>query len=246
MKKIFFIMFVFNGLFFVLNALDLNNKIVVSIPKQNSEVLKIPALNLKVGESGIIVREIDSNEFILGNAIVYAINDSVASIKFSEFSMLNQKYMPKPIGVPKENDKIIFRIFYDRGLIIAPNQNAYQQILDENKNIDFVHPDVFASYLANVDENMPSKNDFRGFCDKFDVGLVFMTIKDSLLVLDCQSFGMISNVDFILRDSETKLPFFTRISDGGLDKLFSMKKMQDYFIYYSKLVESNNIDFKVK
>lgn len=242
-----------------LMSAEIENRLVVTIPKQDSDILKIPALNLKVGESGIITREIDNNEFILGNAIVTSIDDGVASLAVTPFKTLKEKYMPTPLGKPKEKDKIIFRILYDRAVIIAPNQNRYQDILDNNKSLDFIHPDIFASYLATNDSNMPSISDFRGFCDKFNIGLVFISQENEVDILDCQSFKVIAKDSITLQDNTQKRPFstrhywtewkqyhqyntqkrpfFTRLSDDNLKELFSLDELQEYFNYYSNIIK---------
>lgn len=220
---------------------QIESRLIITIPKQDSQTLKIPALNLKVGESGIITREIKDNEFILGNAIVDSIDDEgIASLKVTPFEAMKERYMPTPLGIPQEGDKIIFRILYDRATIIAPNQSTYQDILDSNKNIDFIHADIFVSYLADNDENMPNINDFKRFCDKFNVGLIFIAQENDVSILDCQSFKVIAKDSISLKDSTQKRPFFTRLSDETINELFNIEKMQDYNSYYKNLIESQN------
>ena len=216
-------------------AADIKNKILIAIPKQDSAILKIPALDLKVGESGIITRETNKNTFILGVAIVDKINNEIASISIKPFRNIQDEYMPTPLGNPKEGDKITFRILYNKALLLAPNQITYQEITNNNKNIDFLHPDIFISYLANNNINEPKKEDFLGFCDKFDIGLVFITKEKSLDIFDCQSFKMIARDSIILKDTSTQKPFFTRISAEGLDNLLDLKKIRDYFDYYGNI-----------
>lgn len=236
MKKIILALLTINIFLF---SADINNKILISIPKQDSAMIKIPALDLKVGESGIITREINNNRFILGIAIVDEINDGIATIDIKEFESIKDKYMPTPLGTAREGDKIIFRILYDRALLIAPNQSIYQEITNDNKNIDFIHPDIFISYLANNDINEPKQDDFIGFCNKFDVGLVFITKKNSVEIFDCQSFKIIAKDNISLKDTNTQKPFFTRIGDESLDKLFDLEEMREYFDYYGNITQSN-------
>lgn len=232
MKKIIAILLMINTFLF---AIDINNKVLISIPKQDSTRLKIPALDLKVGESGIITREINKNIFILGIAIVDEINDGIASISTREFKNIKDKYMPTPLGNPSEDDKITFRILYDKALLLAPNQTSYQEITNNNKNIDFLHPDIFISYLSSNNINEPKKDDFLGFCNKFDIGLIFITKENSIEVFDCQSFKVIAKDSIILKDTSTQKPFFTRISDDGLGKLLNLKKVREYFDYYGNM-----------
>lgn len=235
-KKLICILLLFSLLS---NLFGVDGKVVISIPKQDDVELKIPSYDLKVGESGIVTRLIKNNEFIIANVIVDKVEDGVAVLTYSNFDSISQKYMPKPLGTPMEGDKAIFRILYNRAIIIVPNQNLYKVVVDNNDNMDFIHPDIFASFLANNKSNMPTHSDFTKFCNKFSVGLIFMWHSGSLFILDCNSLKVLDKriFDNISVDStDNKSPFFTRLSDEALHSLFDIKKLQDYNSYYEQFV----------
>ncbi|WP_181881733.1 plasminogen-binding N-terminal domain-containing protein [Helicobacter sp. MIT 14-3879] len=241
MKKIFWICLV---LFSILNSFEVKNTLVITIPKQEDSKdssIKIPAFDLQKGDSGIITREVDNNEFILFNVEVINVVNGIAELKLIEFNSMNEEYLPKPIGVVKEGDKAIFRILYDRAILIAPNQNSYQEVLDLNKNIDFLHSDVFATFLAKNNINMPNTDDFKSFCSRFDVGLVFIVGKNDITTLNCQSFNILEQVSYTLKDNIVKLPFYTRLSDGVIQEIFNIKKFSDYYMYFNNLIYSKNL-----
>ena len=242
MRAFFLFCAIFFAPFFALtsalNAAPLG-KLEIKIPKQDSETLKIPAFDLKVGESGIITRQNDKNAFIIANVRVKSIQDGVATLETTPFSALAQKYTPKPKGSPREGDLIIFRILYSRALLIAPNQNAYQA-LREGREGDFVHSDVFAAFLAQNGANLPQPADFARFCETYQVGLVVLALKNTALTLDCQSFKILSREDFTLRESSQKLPFFTRLSDKTTQELFNLDAKMDYFAHFTRLIEEQN------
>ncbi len=219
---------------------DIGSKIVINIPKQNEDStdIKIPSLDLKIGESGIITRDINGNVFILGIAIIDNIKDGIATIKVKKFESIKNIYMPTPIGIPKENDKITFRILYDRALLIAPNQSTYQEIINNNKNIDFIHPDIFALYLAENDIQEPKNSNFKEFCDKYNVGLIFITKQNNIDVFDCQSFKVITNDAIQIKDINTQKPFYTRLSNETINKLFDLDNIKEYFDYYGAIQSS--------
>lgn len=225
---------IFVTIFCILSPLSAlsHNKVVIRIPPQQDKLLKIPAMDLQIGESGIITRQIKDNEFIIANATVADINNGVATIIHTPFNAIKQEYMPMPIGEPKEGDKIIFRILYNHAIAIAPNQNTYQAILQSNPNLSFVNSDIFASYLSKNGVNMPKPKDFAGFCAKFDVGLVLLATSSNILTLDCQSLNVLEKKAFTHKENSTKLPFFTRFSDEGINELFKVKDFSDYFVYY--------------
>ena len=47
---------------------------------------------------------------------------------------------------------------------------------------------------------------------------------------------MLESKSMDIIDSTMQSPFFNRLSDEVMSKLFSMKKMEDYGIYYEKLL----------
>lgn len=219
------------------------NIISLKIPAQDDFTqIKIPAMDLKVGESGIVSREVNSNEFILAEAQVVDITDGVAIVRVSEFSQMREKYLPKPRGKVEQGDKITFRILYDKALLIAPNQSVYQGIADNFKNIDFLHSDIFATFLAKEGENMPRIADFAKFCAKFDLGLVFVALQNRVEILNCQSFKILDSKSLNLTDLDTNPPFFTRISNETIKEIFNEKKFEPYFAYFEKLVAESNTD----
>lgn len=243
MKKIIFLAFVFSNIFCNIFAFELQNIISINIPKQDdSNSIKIPSMDLKVGESGIVSRNVNDNEFIIANALVADISDGVATLEISDFNQMNEKYMPKPLGKVSEGDKVIFRMLYDKAILIAPNQNAYQEITAQFGNIDFLHSDVFAVFLAKDSEDLPKAEDFSRFCDEFDLGLVFIALENRIDILNCKSFKRLDSASFSLKDSAISKPFFTRLSDGAIEELFNVEKIDDYFVYFHNLIESHNGD----
>lgn len=217
------------------------NIVVLKVPKQdNFNEIKIPSMDLQVGDSGIISREVNNNEFIIAEAQISDISDGVATVSVSEFSQMREKYLPKPKAQVAEGDKITFRILYDKALLIAPNQNVYQAISDRFNNIDFLHSDIFATFLAKEGENMPKIADFGTFCKKFDLGLVFIAGRENLDILNCQSFKVLDSKAFSVGDLSANAPFFTRISNETIKEIFNEKKFEPYFAYFDNLIKSQN------
>ena len=230
-----------NSLFGADSSAFSRNTISLKVPKQdNFTSIKIPAMDLQVGDSGIISREINGNEFIIAEAQVAEITEGVAVVSVSEFSQMREKYLPKPKAQVTQGDKITFRILYDKALLIAPNQSAYQGIADNFKNIDFLHSDIFATFLAKEGENMPKIADFAKFCAKFDLGLVFVALQNRIEILNCASFKILDSKTLNLADLSVNLPFFTRISNETIKEIFNEKKFEPYFAYFENLIKSQN------
>lgn len=249
MKKILFLaVFIAHFVTFA-SAFEAPNILSITIPKQADSALdsanvgknaessiKIPAMDLKVGESGIVTRVVNDNEFIIANALVSEVKDGVAVVAISDFTQMSEKYLPKPLGKVAQGDKITFRILYDRALLIAPNQSVYQDISAQFGWVDFLHSDIFAMFLSKEGKNMPDSANFTRFCEKYDVGLVFVALRSRIEILNCASFKKIAFSSFRLKDRSVKKPFFTRLSDEAIDEIFNPKKIENYFAYFGKLV----------
>lgn len=237
MRKFILLAFIISNIF----AFELQNIISINIPKQDdSNNIKIPAMDLKVGENGIVSRIAHDNEFIIANALVGEIKDNVAILTISDFNQMNETYMPKPIAKVSEGDKVTFRILYDRAILITPNQSSYQEIVEKFSKIDFLHSDVFAMFLAQEGEDLPKAKDFTRFCEKFEIGLAFIALQDRVDILNCASFKKLDSATFTPKDSTINKPFFTRLSDEAINELFDVKKISDYFTYFNNLVESGD------
>jgi len=202
--------------------------------------------NLKKGESGLIIRWFDnSHASIVASMVVVESKDNEAKIAFKVFDALEQDAFPVPLLSPKVNDEVIVRGFYNRALLIAPDQNIYQKVISEYKKMSWIHPDLFAAFLIQEGKNAPSKSDFRRFCDFYSVGLVYMVNMNKGQVVDCQTFTVLHE-DYItgrVKDEDTVKPFFSRIGNienAWLD--FITDDVENYYSYYDSLMKSKDSD----
>lgn len=99
-------------------ASPFGNKIIVPIvelDEDSAHYAYVPAFDLKVGESGEIVRWFDrEHSGIVAKAAVIEIQQGRAKIAFEPFVGLEQSAFPTPALMPQKNDEVIFRSFNDR------------------------------------------------------------------------------------------------------------------------------------
>lgn len=209
----------------------------------------IDASNLKVGESGLFIVEKGGNEFISMAGTVESICGTKAFVKFSPYNPFTQEYLPRPFSHEVHiGNKIIFRSLNKRGIIIAPSQADYSKLSAKLKDIDLLHPDVFASDLSSRDQSfftakrgMPSKADFSRLCLRHYLGLVFIVLKDVVEVKDCLSFVTLETEE--IKDGsamEGMKPFYTRFSDELNNKLFEYEEGRTYFNHYGSVINEIN------
>lgn len=241
--KYYIVFCVFNLFVF---ASPFGNKIIVPIvelDEDSKHYAYVPAFDLKVGESGEIVRWFDrEHSGIVAKAAVIEVQNGRAKIAFEPFVGLEQSAFPTPILMPQKNDEVIFRSFNDRAFLIAPTQDIYEKIKAAYPEIKWLHPDLFAAYLMDVGHTAPVKGDFRKICAQYAAGVIYMVNLNEGQALDCQTFSVIKK-DYITGRApieERMLPFFSRIGSNNQEwfsYLFNDIKTQDYYVYFDALVK---------
>lgn len=235
--------FLFLLLITAASAQEIQNRVTATILEIQGSYLYFPALDFKAGESGYVVRELGENRTaIIGRASILSIKDgkAMASSKGVE-DLFKQKAFPSLDLSPKEGDKVMFRSFNDRGIIIAPHQRAYQKVQDLYPAIQWIHADLLASNVLREGRYAPLLEDLRKTCDTYSIGLVYLVMGDLLQVRDCQSFTLLKSEkhpDLLQEGEVTITPFFSRLGTverGFWARLFGKRFVADYIAYYKAL-----------
>ncbi|EEO26369.1 plasminogen-binding N-terminal domain-containing protein [Helicobacter winghamensis] len=227
-------------------ASPFGNKLIVPIVELDEDFRHyayVPAFDLKVGESGEIVRWFTKeHSAIVARAAVVEIKDNRAKIAFEPFEGLEQGAFPAPILYPKKNDEVIFRAFNDRAFLVAPSQEIYEKIKAVYPDVTWLHPDLLAAYLMDVGHTSPVKGDFRRVCTQYAAGIVYLVNLNEGQALDCQTFKPVKK-DYITGRApinERMLPFFSRIGSDNqawFSYLINDVTTQDYYLYFDALLK---------
>ncbi|WDL69627.1 plasminogen-binding N-terminal domain-containing protein [Helicobacter winghamensis] len=227
-------------------ASPFGNKLIVPIAELDEDFRHyayVPAFDLKVGESGEIVRWFTKeHSAIVARAAVVEIKDNRAKIAFEPFEGLEQGAFPAPILYPKKNDEVIFRAFNDRAFLVAPSQEIYEKIKAVYPDVTWLHPDLLAAYLMDVGHTSPVKGDFRRVCTQYATGIVYLVNLNEGQALDCQTFKPVKK-DYITGRApinERMLPFFSRIGSDNqawFSYLINDVTTQDYYLYFDALLK---------
>lgn len=214
---------------------------IESVEKKGSETfVTFPNISLNVGESGIIMRDLDVYQVLVANVEVTRIDGTQASGKISQPKQLAQPYLPTPRMSVESGDKVIFRNFNDKAFLIAPNEATYRAIITQFDFLNFVNSDLLMGFLNSQGKHDPTSKNLTQACNEYAVGLVFIVGSKSVGIFGCQNMKMIEKYDFTPLDSSNfSSPFFTRIKfDGGgsLTYLFASKKSKEYYKYYDEIL----------
>jgi len=177
---------------------------------------------IKKGKTGYVIH----NNIIIAKALSLG-----NKTKLIPFIKLKNTALATPIIKPQINDKIIFGLYDFRKLIIAPNQLTYIKIKQKYPNTTFISSDIFANYFTTK----PSKQDFKNFCNDFNVGIIDFILDKEYLV-DCDSF-------VVLDTKATKTAKYTKPFYANYDKftkgLFSSYPT-NWIKYYKSMLKVNN------
>ncbi|EDZ61887.1 hypothetical protein SMGD1_0874 [Sulfurimonas gotlandica GD1] len=238
MKYIFLVLFL---------ALELIAGIVksplISVDEQNS-IATIEIDKIDVGMSGFISHKIaQDHTVILKNIVVtnYDEQSKVATLKMSPYDALKNNALPSGKWSVKVGDEAILAFGYTRGILISPNEEIYHRITRSVKDLQWVHPDIFATILSFNGHPTPLREDFTKLSIAASVGLVFIYLEKKLFTIDAKSFKILTITEAQLNQDSTKLPFYTRIEEieaawwgEGSDELESYEPY-----YYELLTEAN-------
>ncbi len=193
--------------------------------------------DVRIGSSGIALHHFDDkHSTIVAKVIVVSKNDKTTTLRFVPFKDLKQSVLPIPKILPKVGDEVILNYLYNYALPIAPNYNAYKQIINNHKDIKWLHPDLFAAILYTNGTPAPTKKDFQKMCSDYNFELLYFAIDHIGYFTDCNSFKVIGE-DFVDTGSKKMLPFFTRIKDIEASWYsFNKDSITDYDAYYKKLL----------
>lgn len=233
--KIIFLFFTTLSFIFANINLDIQNTPLFDVTSNDAKI-KIP--DLSIGQSGIVVKKIDTNSIILTQAVVIASDQSDSTIEFINTPILPQDAIPTSNLTPQNNDTFILNHLYNTSLMIVPNLKAKTLIQKLYPNQNFLNEDFFASHLKVENIPLPQKDDISNFAQSKQIGTIFLMVENNLYILDSLTFKIIDTVRITNDDLTTNSPFFTKIENieqGFWD--FGDEKIENYNEYYLKLLE---------
>ena len=145
-----------------------------------------------------VVQTSRANATLQGNDIIH--HDSLPTIKTSV----------------ARGDKVIGGYLYNNVLLLAPDSNTYSKITS-SYNKQWIHPDLYAIYLSQEGESMPTKANLASFAKQYHVGLIYIVKKGSAVLLDPISGKHVGKKGVGTLPSKAQFPFFMRFDkiDSG-------------------------------
>lgn len=193
--------------------------------------------NIVIGSSGIVMHRFDNEtNTIIARGVVVKKDGAYATIRFKVFDALEQKAFPLPGILPQKGDKIILNYLYNRSLIVVPNEAIFQEVTNHFKDIEWIHPDVMAAYLASERKPNPTREYFKKMCYQNSTGLIFIALEGAGYFADCVSFKVLKSLKSG-HIASYQVPFFNRV--GKIDTMIwdlGSETIKSYNRHYSSLL----------
>ena len=193
--------------------------------------------NIVVGSSGIVTHTFKNGvTSIVARADVIKKDGNNATVKFKVFKLSKQDAFPKPGLLPVVGDKITLNYLYDRALIVAPNYKIYKEVTKHFNEIEWIHPDIVAAYLAKTFRPNPDREVFQRVCHVNSTALIFFALNDNGYFVDCSNFKTVKTVK-TGRIKKAQVPFYTRVDGIETSWLkWSSSYISDYNSHYRSVI----------
>jgi hypothetical protein len=198
---------------------------------------------IDVGVSGFILHTIAlGHSSILKNVVVTAYDDKTkkATLEMSDYDTLKNNALPKGEWKVKVGDTAILAFGYDRAFMLAPSEEIFYKI-SKSVNVQWVHPDIFATILSFRGHPTPQKEDFDVFTTSASVGVIFIYLDEKVYTIDAKSFVILSITDTPMIQDNEVLPFYTRVDN--IDEAWwgaGSSPLEEYGPYYYELLVEHN------
>ncbi len=176
------------------------------------------------GMSGIVIHNYGNNIKAITTRIVQT---SKGHAKIIENDIIVHDKLPTIKTSSVKGDKIIGGYLYHNVLLLAPDANTYSKVISSYKK-QWIHPDLYATYLSQESEGVPSRENLASFAKKYHVGLIYIIKKDSAVLLDPISGEYVGKKGVSGLPQKAQFPFFMRFDeiDGGW---FSKSSITNYY-----------------
>ena len=193
--------------------------------------------NIVLGSTGIVTHTFENGvSTIVAAAKVIKTDNDKATIRFEVFKQSAQAAFPKPGILPEIGDKVTLNYLYNRALIVAPNYKVYKEVTEHFKQIDWVHPDIVAAYLAKIFRPNPNKEIFEKICRVNSAGIIFFALNNYGYFVDCNNFKVLKKVK-TGHIKNIQVPFYSRVQ--GVETSWTKwgsSDIADYNTYYMNLI----------
>jgi len=159
------------------------------------------------GMSGVVVHTYDNGLDAITSRITQVTSNGETRLISAD--VIHHDELPTIKTPVKPGDKVIGGYLYNNVLVLAPDADSYANVTRSNHK-KWIHPDLFALYLATQGEDKPTKENLALFAKKYQVGLIYIIRKNSAILLDPISGQLVAKKTVSGLPNQGQFPFYMR------------------------------------
>ncbi|MDQ7047604.1 MAG: plasminogen-binding N-terminal domain-containing protein [Sulfurovum sp.] len=160
------------------------------------------------GMSGVIIHNYGNDLTAITSRIIQTASNGQAVLLHAD--VIDHQELPTINTSVAPKDKVIGGYLYNNILLLAPDANTYAKITSSNQK-KWIHPDLFATYLAAIGDNLPSKENLGSFAKKFQIGLIYIVRQGTTILLDPISGKVVGQKKMAGLPQKGQFPFYMRL-----------------------------------
>ncbi len=159
------------------------------------------------GMSGVVIHNYGDNLEAITSYLRYEGGKRATSISNEP---ITHNELPTVKSKVHSRDKVIGGYLYKNILLLAPDANTYAKIIaSANKN--WIHPDLFAMFLAQEGDQFPNKENLKKFANEYQIGLIYIVQRGKAKLYDPISQRYVAQKSLAGLPAKGKFPFYMRL-----------------------------------
>lgn len=175
-----------------------------TILNTNNNIIQISPPFPVNGMSGIVIHTYKDGS---SAATTAGVQNENGLLTILDTPLMENGNLPQIATKAIAGDKVIGGYLYDNVLLLAPNQTTYNEITSKYRK-NWVSPDNYASFISQKRDGIPTKENLASFAKSYQVGLIAVVKKDSIVIYDPLSQRVITKEPFATQ-TQTQTPFFS-------------------------------------
>ncbi len=165
------------------------------------------------GMSGVVIHRYSDELQAITHRVIQI---SQANVKLVEGDIIEHDALPTIKTAVKAGDKVIGGYLYSNVLLLAPDAKTYAKVTSKYQK-NWIHPDLFALFLADEGDTIPTKENLAKFAKSYQVGLIAIIGQNKIKLLDPISGQIVSQKAIAGLPSKGEVPFYMRFDkiDAG-------------------------------
>ena len=169
------------------------------------------------GMSGIVVHKYGNDLSSITTSVIQT-NGNI--VTFLNKDILSHDELPSVKTNVKAGDKVIGGYLYNTVLVLAPSAKVYDKITSSS-NKKWVHPDIFAVYLAQNGDNKVTRKNLYKFAKDYQIGLIYIVKQNKAILFDPLSQKVVGAKSISKNPKVGEFPFymhFKNLNSGWFSK----------------------------